>query len=107
VYSLTIWRRRAAQPKKAKRAKAGRLDAMPCNGCGRAATRRCRLCRAAAYCGASCCAKDAPAHRRAHLFRGICTPAGSAAAAALSAFDSEVCYADRSYFAHAQMYEGE
>ena len=73
VYSLMIWHRKLKGQPTGGGAKAG-LDALPCNGCGKPAVRRCRFCRAFSYCSQGCCESDHKVHTRGHLFRGICFP---------------------------------
>ena len=46
-----------------------------CAQCGAVAVRRCRFCRAVAYCSAACAAAHAPSHRRTHELRGVLLPA--------------------------------
>ena len=49
---------------------------MPCgaDGCQRAATRRCRFCRAVGYCSSACARAHSTTHQRAHAYRCIFLP---------------------------------
>lgn len=62
---------------------------MPCSGCGTAAQKRCRFCRAVAYCSAACAESHAADHRRSHLMRGVVLPPSSLGE---EGFDSDTHY---------------
>ncbi len=60
--------------------------------------RRCRFCRAVAYCSAACAAAHAPSHRRTHELRGVLLPVGRGE----GLFESDSHYRPLRDFAQAQ-----
>lgn len=104
-----IWARRGSkQAKRLFKALPGTnsldgLEAMPCAACGAAAIKRCRFCRAVAYCSAGCAEAHADDHRRTHVLRGVLLPEEGDGGCGEASFDRDTHYRPLRDFAQNSM----